>query len=107
MLCIVMGRHVCNAAITESARAQLMGLRMIQQALRCSARVLATCEGAVQQTRLHSPFAGLSAARSLATPLYFPTASRLSFQPIRLLHSTLTSASATSTMAGQDQITYM
>lgn len=82
-----------------------MGLRMIQQALRCSARVLAVCE-AGGGTRPVSHIVGITAVRRLATsPLR--RAPELSIVRSRTYHTTFVSASASSVMEGQGQITYL
>ena len=80
---------------------------MIQQALRCSARVFATCERGRPHTRLAYPVFGLTPRRSFSTtflPLRTGYSDSLRLRPFC---STVASAATSATMESQDQITYM
>ena len=80
---------------------------MIQQALRCSARVLATCERGRPHARLAYPFSSLTPKRGSPTaflPLRLGDPLRLRLRPFC---SFVVSAATSATMESQNQITYM
>ena len=80
---------------------------MIQQALRCSARVLSICERGRPHARLAHPFISLTPVRGFATdfvPIRAGSSQKLRIRP---LYRTLASAAMSAIMESQYQITYM